>query len=205
MMFVFLQSRSSTLCWPCVWCGRCYGVVCDVLENSVCYKMKRSRAMKTSWFLARGFFYPEMEAIRSSETSVHTRSTRRHIPEDGILHRHHCENVKSYTQEIIQHFESWFDKSKLTRPLARLSYASTQNLYSSSQASIRASVPLAHLIAQNRGQIILSHTRHKITLHITYIVFNEGNARRSQPYTATNISSGVNINSCIGESGLPFL
>jgi hypothetical protein len=27
----------------------------------------------------------KMEAIRSSETSVHTRSTRRHIPENGIL------------------------------------------------------------------------------------------------------------------------
>jgi hypothetical protein len=26
-----------------------------------------------------------MEAIRSSETSVHTRSTQRHIPEDDIL------------------------------------------------------------------------------------------------------------------------
>jgi hypothetical protein len=28
-----------------------------------------------------------MEAIRSFETSVHRRSTRRHIPEDGILQR----------------------------------------------------------------------------------------------------------------------
>jgi hypothetical protein len=27
----------------------------------------------------------KMEAIRSSETSAHIRSTRRHIPEDGIL------------------------------------------------------------------------------------------------------------------------
>jgi hypothetical protein len=33
-----------------------------------------------------GFSTLRMEAIRSSETSVHTRSTRRHIPEDGILH-----------------------------------------------------------------------------------------------------------------------
>jgi hypothetical protein len=28
----------------------------------------------------------KMEVIRSSETSVHTRSTRRHIPKDGTLH-----------------------------------------------------------------------------------------------------------------------
>jgi hypothetical protein len=29
-------------------------------------------------------------------TSVHTRSTWRHIPEDGILHSHRRENLKSY-------------------------------------------------------------------------------------------------------------
>jgi hypothetical protein len=36
----------------------------------------------------------KMEAIRSSETSVHTGSTRHHIPEDGILHSHRRENLK---------------------------------------------------------------------------------------------------------------
>jgi hypothetical protein len=39
----------------------------------------------------------EMEATCSSKTSVEfQRTTRRYTPEDGTLHNHHCENLKSY-------------------------------------------------------------------------------------------------------------
>jgi hypothetical protein len=34
--------------------------------------------------------------ISSSGTSVDTRTTRCYIPEDGTLHNHRCENLKSY-------------------------------------------------------------------------------------------------------------
>jgi hypothetical protein len=37
-----------------------------------------------------------MEAIRSSETSVHTGATPRHIPENDILLSRRRENLKSY-------------------------------------------------------------------------------------------------------------
>jgi hypothetical protein len=45
-------------------------------------------------------FSPDYWGDSSSETSVHTRATRHHIPADGILHSHSRENRKSYTIQI---------------------------------------------------------------------------------------------------------
>jgi hypothetical protein len=41
------------------------------------------------------------EAPSSSESSVLTKVARRNIPENAILHRHHRENLKSYTLNLV--------------------------------------------------------------------------------------------------------
>jgi hypothetical protein len=38
----------------------------------------------------------KMAAIRSYERSILTKATWRNIPQDCILHSHHCEELKSY-------------------------------------------------------------------------------------------------------------
>jgi hypothetical protein len=45
---------------------------------------------------AQNLVIPIMEAISSSETLVLTRATGYNIPEDGNVHSHRCENLKSY-------------------------------------------------------------------------------------------------------------
>jgi hypothetical protein len=77
------------------------------------------------WFFARGFFYPEDGAIRSSETSVLTRSTRHHIPEGGILHSHRYENLKSY----ILFITFSIDRNYLNHYVSEIGYdSSDQNM-----------------------------------------------------------------------------
>jgi hypothetical protein len=49
--------------------------------------------------LLADFYTLKMEAVSSSETSVYTSSTWRHIPEDGILHSHRRENLKTDVSE----------------------------------------------------------------------------------------------------------
>jgi hypothetical protein len=65
-------------------------------RNFNIFGLTESAAICSSWFLARGLFKLKMEAICSFETSVHTKYIRRHIPEDGILHSHGRDNLKSH-------------------------------------------------------------------------------------------------------------
>jgi hypothetical protein len=69
---------------PCGYCkNRVYGGKLLVAANDVARPLN--------------LFTLIMVAIRSSETPVLTKATRRHIQEDGILHSHRNENLKSYT------------------------------------------------------------------------------------------------------------
>jgi hypothetical protein len=61
----------------------------------------------------------KMEAARSSETSVHTRSTWRHIPEDGILHSHRRENLKLMLSSYAVYVQDQGNVSVFMRSVTR--------------------------------------------------------------------------------------
>jgi hypothetical protein len=71
-----------------------YSNRCQKFQNWIMFP-KNATATCSCWFLARGFSTLKIDAIHSFETSVHTRSTLHHIPEDGILHSHRRENLRS--------------------------------------------------------------------------------------------------------------
>jgi hypothetical protein len=68
------------------------------LKNAIFWDMALCRSSVNRRFegTLADFSTLKMKVIHSSEMSVHTRSTQHHIPEDGILHSHCCENLKSY-------------------------------------------------------------------------------------------------------------
>jgi hypothetical protein len=71
-------------------CGFCEPDVSE--EHITSSELGTTLAVTTSLIL----FTLNIYAIRSSETSVLTRATRRQIPEDGNIRSHRRGNLKSY-------------------------------------------------------------------------------------------------------------
>jgi hypothetical protein len=82
----------------------------DVSEESIASIIRVTRIGGLETTLAIPSFHGSrilvilmMEAIIFSETSILTSATRRNIPQDGILHSHRLENLKSYTELKFAH------------------------------------------------------------------------------------------------------
>jgi hypothetical protein len=72
----------------------------EIWRHVILVRTDVSVAATCSLYSRRDSSALKMEAIRSSETSVLTKATRRQIPEDDFIHSHRRENLKSYNQLI---------------------------------------------------------------------------------------------------------
>jgi hypothetical protein len=114
--------RGNTSIWrmPSSWMWRCVDLLwTDASEERVTYtfRVEKSAIEEPTWAggcrlshqsktVFSDFSTLKMEAIHSSETSIHTKSTRRRIPEDGILHSHRREHL-ILTIPPLAYVSSW--------------------------------------------------------------------------------------------------
>jgi hypothetical protein len=91
------SARNLMSCWDVVPCRSCvnrrFGGTYRL--HLQCRKISLQLPARAG-FLLVDFCTLKMEAISCSETSVHTRSTRHYIPENGILSSHRCVKLRYY-------------------------------------------------------------------------------------------------------------
>jgi hypothetical protein len=147
-----------------------------------------SRCLLHAGFLLDPFPTLKMEVIRSSETSVHIRTTRRYIPEDWSIRNYRCENLKSCIS--LRHLQQ--NNFMLT------SLTSIQKRWERKKASKQETV-LIKIKLQFSGHICMQIMRtesHRLKMYDNWLpgrIFEPKIVRRDGRYYITKIAIGRNV------------